>query len=221
MIRLLCKLICCGTNWLVCAECDASSTALCWTGCIGVMFGLFLAASAAWSCCCWCCAESWVVILMICDNLFGNDERDGDCSKFAIELLVLFTGNDCGRTVGTADPMPTEFILLFDAPFPFSIDERSDSLLTAGGSDVCCWRSKYDWTAFFWNAFSVIFETRVVLLGSKYVNFWLWLLLIRLLFCTLLLLLFFEVIRVEFWRSNSLMRSATDCQLWLWGDLHK
>lgn len=167
-IRLLCKLICCGTIWLVCAECEASPIALCWTGWIGVMFGFFIAASAAWSCCCcWCWAESCVVILIICDNLFGNDERDGDCRRFTSELFVLFTGNDCGRTVGAADPTPMELMLLFDAPFPFSIDVRSESLPAVGGSDVCCWRSKYDCTAFFWNAFSVIFETRVVLLGSK------------------------------------------------------
>lgn len=151
-------------------------------------------------------------MLMICDNLFGNEERDGDCSRFAIELFVLFTGNDCGRTVGAADPMPIELMLLFDAPFPFSIDVRSESLPMAGGSEVCCCRSKYDCTAFFWNAFSVILETRVVLLGSKYVNFWFWLLLMLLMFCTLLLLLL-GVNRVEFCLSNSLMRSATDCQL--------
>lgn len=86
---------------------------------------------------------------MICDNLFGNEERDGDCRMFAIELLVLFTGNDWGRIAGTAAPMPTELMLLFDDPFPFTIDARNESLPVVGGSDVCCCRSKYDCTAFF------------------------------------------------------------------------
>lgn len=81
MILLLSKVICCGTTWLVCVELDTSSFAL-W---------LFSEVWASWSSCCWwwCFAESRVVILIICDNLFGNDDRDGDCKIFAIDSFVL------------------------------------------------------------------------------------------------------------------------------------
>lgn len=71
----------------------------------------------------------------------------------------------------------------------------------------CCCRSKYDWIAFFWNAFNVGFGTRCVLLGSRYV------------YCCCLL--WSWVVDFCCCFSSSLIRSATDCQLWLLGDLRE
>lgn len=78
-------------------------------------------------------------------------------------------------------------------------------LLSRIDNCCCCCRSKYDWIAFFWNAFNAGFGTRCVLLGSRYV------------YCCCLL--WSWVVDFCCCFSSSLIRSATDCQLWLLGDL--
>lgn len=58
-------------------------------------------------------AANCVVKLIICDNLLGNDSRV--CGIDSIDVLILFTGNDCGRVI----------LVTFELnPFPFVIAEH-------------------------------------------------------------------------------------------------
>lgn len=130
-------------------------------------------------CCCCCCGDLLFGLRLFSCMLLGNEERE------CISILDAFDciGKDCGR--GGFLIFCCEFIKFLATSFSFAVD---------------CWRSKYDWTAFFWNALSAGFGTRVVLLGSRKVYFWLYGFAEFGLFCC---------------RSNSLILSATDCQLLL------
>lgn len=233
--QLLCETVCWVLTWSDCFACNSSdrslplvmpfkfAVALCtWVDLVGVTGTLPLLkfetdnnsvdwVMAAFAAACW--AANCVVILIICDSLLGNDERA--CEIDGIDVFVLVTGSDCGRivTLFVLLVLPLIWLALLWLVFPFVFPfERICSLLPV---DICCWRSKYDWTAFFCSAFSAVLDTRVVLLGSRYVYFWLFMLLPLL----LLLLLWFWLVCC---RSSSLMRSATDCQLCtLCGDLQE
>lgn len=121
---------------------------------------------------------------------------------------VKFNFNDCGRS----STLPLQFDV--SKPTIGFVLDKSSLLLPLPRWFLlclidCCCLSKYDWIAFFWNAFNVGFGTRCVLLGSKYVQFCL---LIGWLVCCCCFCCCF---------SSSLIRSATDCQLWLLGSLNK